>query len=61
LRDGADNKAGAVPYNDVDLPAFNRSQPNGSAGAGYGMPEEQFGYDDTTYHGAHPPQARYGH
>ncbi|TLD32358.1 hypothetical protein E2P81_ATG05334 [Venturia nashicola] len=54
-----DDKAGGVPYNDIDLPAFNRSQPVRKPETGYSVPEEQFGYDDTHYHGAHPPQARY--
>ncbi|KAE9969800.1 hypothetical protein BLS_005205 [Venturia inaequalis] len=54
-----DDKATVVPYNDVDLPTYNRSQPAENPATGYGVPEEQFGYDDTHYHGAHPPQARY--
>lgn len=58
----SDDKVGGEPYNDVDLPAFNRSQPagKGKPETGYGVPEEQFRYDETHYHGAHPPQARYG-
>jgi len=53
MRDG-DNKVGVTPYNDthMDLPSYN-AQPNRQLdNAGYGVPEEQFGYD-TTYHGAH--------